>query len=226
VWRFKWQHPRFRGKTADDVRAATLDFADAQLVIARDYGFENWADLAAFAVDVTREGPIATFENAVEAIVAGDAPTLRQMLSERPSLIHARSARRHHATLLHYIAANGVEDARQKTPANAVEIARILLDAGAEVDALADMYDAKCTTMSMLVSSDHPAKAGLQVARLWRGTQWAGIELAVDASHGAGVRFPRHRRGARASRCAPRQSSRGGGTRPCRGFGPTPPGSG
>src|SRR5947209_3730728 len=32
----------------------------------------------------------------------------------------------------------------------------------AEVDALADMYDAKCTTMSMLVSSSHPAEAGLQ----------------------------------------------------------------
>jgi hypothetical protein len=33
---------------------------------------------------------------------------------------------------LHYIGANGVEGERQKTPANAVEVARILLDAGAE----------------------------------------------------------------------------------------------
>ena len=179
AWRFKWQHPLFRGKSADDVRAATLDLTDAQLVIARDYGFENWVDLAAFAADVTREGPIATFETAVEAIVDGEAATLRKMLGEHPSLIHARSARRHHATLLHYIAANGVEDARQKTPANAIEIARILLDAGAEVDALADMYDAKCTTMSMLVSSDHPAKAGLQVAL---------AELLLD--HGAALEGP------------------------------------
>jgi ankyrin repeat protein len=164
AWRFKWQHPRFRGKSADDVRAATLDLADAQLVIAHDHGFESWTDLAAFAEDVTREGPTATFETAVDAIVSGDAATLRKMLAENPALIHSRSARRHHATLLHYIAANGVEDVRQRTPANAVEIAKILLDAGAEVDALADMYESKCTTMSMLVSSDHPAKAGLQVA--------------------------------------------------------------
>src|SRR5207237_1890538 len=76
----------------------------------------------------------------------------------------ARSTRRHHATLLHYVGANGVECGRQKTPENAVEVAKLLLDAGAEVDALADMYDNKCTTMSMLVSSCHPAKAGLQVA--------------------------------------------------------------
>jgi len=39
--------------------------------------------------------------------------------------------RRHHATLLHYVGANGIESFRQKTPANAVDIARLLLDAGA-----------------------------------------------------------------------------------------------
>src|SRR5262249_45061461 len=67
------------------------------------------------------------------------------------------------ATLLHYVAANGVERYRQTTPTNAVAIARALLEAGSEPDALADMYGAECTTMSMLVSSDHPARAGLQV---------------------------------------------------------------
>ena len=77
---------------------------------------------------------------------------------------YARSKRRHDATLLHYVAANGVEGVRQKTPQNAVEVAKLLLDAGAEADAVADMYEAKCTTMSMLVSSSHPAEAGLQVA--------------------------------------------------------------
>ena len=70
----------------------------------------------------------------------------------------------HRATLLHYIAANGVEDYRQKTPGNAVAIATTLLKGGSEVDALADMYDGQYTTMSMLVSSCHPAKAGVQVA--------------------------------------------------------------
>ena len=44
------------------------------------------------------------------------------------------------ATLLHYVAANGVEGYRQLTPPNAVAIADALLDAGADVDALADMY--------------------------------------------------------------------------------------
>ncbi|MFL5240781.1 MAG: ankyrin repeat domain-containing protein [Gemmataceae bacterium] len=163
-WRFKWEHPRFRGKSVADVRAAALGIADAQAVVAREYGFETWQDLAEFTDAVGRDARIARFEAAVEAVVSGDAAGLRSILSDNPELARARSIRRHHATLLHYIAANGVEGGRQKTPANAVEIAKILLEAGAEVDALADMYDNKCTTMSMLVSSCHPAKAGVQAA--------------------------------------------------------------
>jgi ankyrin repeat protein len=161
-WRFKWNHPRFRDEPAAAVLTATLSPADAELVLAHEYEFETWADVERFADAVARDGPVARFETAVEAVVSGDAGTLRGMLDQSPDLVSARSTRRHHATLLHYIAANGVEGFRQKTPPNAVEIATLLLDAGAEADSLADMYDAKCTTMSMLVSSSHPHAAGLQ----------------------------------------------------------------
>jgi hypothetical protein len=163
-WRLKWLHPRFRGQSVTDVRAATLDVTDAQVVVAQEYGFESWADLAQFTEAVGHDGPVERFESAVDAVVSGDLALLRAMLSENPELARARSTRRHHATLLHYVGANGVEGGRQMTPANAVEVAKTLLDAGAEVDALADMYDQKCTTMSMLVSSCHPAEAGLQAA--------------------------------------------------------------
>jgi hypothetical protein len=163
-WNFKWMHPRYRGKSVHDVDAATLDMGDAQIVVAQEYAFNTWEDLTKFAEAVAHDGPIATFETAVDAVVGGDLPVLQSMLREHPELPHARSARRHHATLLHYIGANGVEGIRQKTPPNAIEITRTLLDAGAEPDAVADLYDNKCTTMSMLVSSAHPAQAGLQAA--------------------------------------------------------------
>ena len=58
----------------------------------------------------------------------------------------------------------------------------MLLQAGAEPDALADMYGAECTTMSMLVSSSHPAEAGLQAPL---------VELLLDfgaAIEGRGTR--------------------------------------
>ncbi len=142
-WRFKWLHPRFRGKSVTDVRAATLDLADAQVVVAHEYGFETWADLAEFTAAISRDGPVGRFEAAVEAVISGDVAALRSMLRENPELARARSIRRHQATLLHYVGANGVEGGRQKTPGNAVEVAKILLDAGAEVDAVADMYDAQ-----------------------------------------------------------------------------------
>lgn len=69
----------------------------------------------------------------------------------------------HRATLLHYVAANGVEGHRQQTPANAAEVATLLLRGGAEVDALADMYGGRHTTLSMVASSAPVARAGLQV---------------------------------------------------------------
>lgn len=163
-WRFKWEHPRFRGRTLDAVQRATLDRADARLVIAREYGFTDWPHLLHFVDLVGRDESVARFEEAVEAVVSGDIETLRALLRGHPELARARSARRHRATLLHYVAANGVETSRQRTPENIVAIARLLLDSGADVDALADMYDEQCTTMSMLVSSSPPAEAGQQIA--------------------------------------------------------------
>ena len=163
AWRFKWEHPRFRDAQVGEVRTAALDLEDAKLVTARSYAFESWADLAAFAERTSLDRGIVRFESAVDAIVDGDHDVLEALLREDPALAGARSARRHHATLLHYVAANGVEGWRQRTPPNAVEIARLLLDAGADVNALADMYDAPCTTLGMLVSSSPPADAGLQL---------------------------------------------------------------
>jgi ankyrin repeat protein len=161
-WRFKWSHPRFRGRSVADVEAATLDLADAQEVIAQENGFDSWSELTEFVDAASSEGPVARFEAAVELVISGDVAALRSMLGAHRELARARSLRRHHATLLHYIAANGVENWRQKTPENAVEIARTLLDSGAEVDALAEMYGTRCSTLNLLVSSGHAAEAGLQ----------------------------------------------------------------
>lgn len=101
------------------------------------------------------------FERAVDAIIDGDAATLKELLHRHPALITERSERDHHATLLHYTAANGVEDYRQRTPSNIVEIAEILLQAGAEVDAIGDMYGGS-STLGLAATSVHPERAGVQ----------------------------------------------------------------
>jgi len=143
----------------------TCSLADAQLFLARLHDFVSWPKFAAHVEALGRASSLnSEFETAADAVVTGDVATLRAMLQANPDLVRARSAREHGATLLHYIAANGHEGWRQQTPPNAVDVARVLLDAGAEPDALAYMYGGNATTMDMLVSSVHPHAAGVQVA--------------------------------------------------------------
>jgi hypothetical protein len=135
---------------------------DAISIIARFHKFDSWDDCERFfAARNLPDSPIARFETATDAIVSGDIDTLHRLLHDDPELIRARSQRRHHATLLHYTAANGVEDFRQKTPANIVPIAAMLLDAGAEVDAEADVYGGGAKTLGLAVTSIHPLLAGV-----------------------------------------------------------------
>ena len=140
--------------------------ADAQHLIAQAHSYENWASFAAEVEALRTVSRTSAFEQAADAIVSGDMATLDDLLKQNPELIRARSQRTHHVTLLHYVAANGVEDFRQKTPPNAVQVAERLIAAGADVNAVADTYggDLYQTTMNLLVSSTHPAEAGLQSA--------------------------------------------------------------
>ncbi len=136
--------------------------ADARAIVAREHFFDGWASFAAFAA-ARRDprSPVARFEAAADAIVSGDLGRLTRLLRADPGVVRARSTRRHHATLLHYVAANGVEGFRQRTPPNVVEIAAALLDAGADLNATAQMYGSDDTTLGLAASSIHPVTAGV-----------------------------------------------------------------
>ena len=178
---FRAHHPKFLDdkvpwlqrfwESDADARAIPVDRDDAKLAVARAYDFLDWASLESHAAAVAdRSSVLSRFEHAAEAVIDGDAVTLRRLLAEDPDLVRARSARVchfdppvHRATLLHYLAANGIESYRQRSPKNAVEIATILLEAGADPNALQESYGGRNTTMAMLVSSTPPRKAGVQV---------------------------------------------------------------
>ena len=151
----------------------------------------------------------AVFERAADAVVNGDVDGLRALLQEHPGLAAARSSRPHRCTLLHYLAANGVEGERQKTPANAVEVIELLIGAGSDPNASCYTYRGGPgeTTAGLLAGSAPPRNAGLTLpmlaalarggarldeaytllVRLFAGLQAGGAAsapAAVDASPG------------------------------------------
>ena len=145
-------------------RAARCTLADAQFFVARGHGFANWPKFAKHVEALGRvNSRVSTFESAVDAIVSGDAATLARLLREHPELVRERSTREHRSTLLHYVSANGVEDFRQKTPKNIVEITKLLLDTGADVNAESDAYGGRSTTLGLTATSWHPQSAGVQI---------------------------------------------------------------
>ncbi len=157
-------------------QSAGFEQHDARDLVADSHGFPSWLAFTEYIKEINDpSSPIAQFESAVDAIVTGDAATLERLLQVHPELIRTRSAREHGSTLLHYVAANGVEDFRQKTPWNAVQIAQLLIKAGAEVDAdqaygssttLRVRYPGRVgsTTLGLVATSIHPARAGVQIA--------------------------------------------------------------
>lgn len=145
--------------------SARITLADAQLLIAHSHAFESWPKFQNHLKAIVRKtSSISRFESGADAVVMGDIATIERLLGKNPELIRARSTRQHQSTLLHYVSANGIENFRQKTPRNAVTVARLLLRAGAEVDA--ENIPGRGTTLGLVATSVHPAKAGVQIALL------------------------------------------------------------
>jgi len=159
---------QYKKQAKDLVKLARFKkLSDAQFSLARAHGFESWPKFAKH-IEALRSSSShdSIFEAAANAVVDGDIDTLVRLLREHPDLVRARSAREHRATLLHYVSANGVEDFRQRTPPNIVEIARLLLDAGADVNAESNSYGGHDTTLGLVATSAHPHVAGVQIELL------------------------------------------------------------
>lgn len=166
--RFTWNHPRFRGKSAQDVIGEGVSLADAQHVVAMESGFESWPKLTEYVrlLAAEPEGPVAAFEDAVRAIICGEVDELQKLLTRHPEVATMRSTRKHQCVLPHYLAANGVEDEHQRVPKNAPEVARVLFASGADavVDAPTEIYGGggASTPLVALVTSAHPHETGVQ----------------------------------------------------------------
>jgi ankyrin repeat protein len=126
VARFQSHHPRI---TPDK----GIALADAQLMLAREYGFQSWAKLKHHVESLQRP---ADFDEPLwgrdtwpflAAVYRGDESTVREMLARDPSLANAEYA---YLQPLHYAVRGG-----------RIALVRLLLDAGA--DPLAEGWSGK-----------------------------------------------------------------------------------
>jgi hypothetical protein len=136
-------HPRFNQATDAEIFVARLGLSDAQLTIAREYGFASWARLKRHIEKSTLSDQLnlphheriedAIFRRAVDLLDAGDVVGLRAWLRQNPQLVRRHVVFEggnyfHHPTLLEFIAENPVR--RGALPKNIAEVAKVILDDG------------------------------------------------------------------------------------------------
>jgi hypothetical protein len=161
-------HPRLRRATDQEIFSTQLALSDAQLAVAREYGFQSWprlrrhlekrslSDNLSLPHHERIEDPV--FRSAVSMIDAGDAPGLSLILKENPGLIHRRILFEggnyfRNPGLLEFVAENPIRHGR--LPPNIVEIARIILEAGPEKSSVDD-------ALGLVVSGRVPRECGVQ----------------------------------------------------------------
>lgn len=170
----------------EEVLDTRLALADAQLVMAREYGFRNWAELKrrvelARRIEHSKRHP--GFAAALAALDAGDVHRLRSLIAADPSLVHARTNLEppygyfSGAMLLHHVAGNPGRD--KPLPPNIVDIARVLVDAGADVNART-LGPNGGDTMALLVTGKQASDMGV-----------TGSLMDLLLEHGAGLDLTR-----------------------------------
>jgi hypothetical protein len=140
-------HPQFHKKTDAEIFAGPVRLSDAQTIIAREYGFRSWVALKRYVEKPTAAANTnlsyyeriedATFLKGLHLIDDGDVAALQAHLREHPALVHQHVLFEggnyfRNPTLLEFVAENPVR--RDTLPENIVEVAKVLLDAGAKED--------------------------------------------------------------------------------------------
>lgn len=165
-------HPRFKDAPDTVIFDAEFNLADAQLTIARERGFASWPKLkrrvekpgSADDLSLPFQERIQdhAFRRAVDLVDVGDVEALRAQLREHPNLVHERVLFEggnyfQNPSLLEFVAENPIRHG--KLPTNIVDIAKVILDAGAKND-----QAALDETLGLVCSGRVPRECGVQIA--------------------------------------------------------------
>lgn len=136
-------HPRFAKLDDTEILGRTFVLSDALLSIAREYGYASWPRLKTVVQEAQGLDAALThnervenevFRQALDLLDEGEERRLRAHLADNPGLIHQQVFFEGDnyftdPTLIEFVAENPVRQGR--LPGNIVEIARIILNAGA-----------------------------------------------------------------------------------------------
>jgi len=117
-----------------DAGAANFALHDAQLVLARSYGFDSWPKLKAYVNG-------ANVKRLADAVCGGDAVQVRAMLKARPELVHMDMAANNEHRALHYAVLH-----------RAPEMVRLLMQHGA--DARKGIYPHRDATSALTLATE------------------------------------------------------------------------
>jgi hypothetical protein len=166
-------HPRFSPLDDTAIANAKLTLSDAQLAVAREYGYITWTSLKRRVDETSSTADTETeklhheritdplFARAVEFLDAGDQAGLDALLQEHPALARQRVTFEgenyfRHPTLLDFTAENPVRHG--SVPSNIVEIAELLIHHGARKDTAA-----LNSTLELVASGRVVRECGVQI---------------------------------------------------------------
>jgi ankyrin repeat protein len=122
---FREFHPRFAHASDDEIAPSGVTQEAAELVLAREHGFQTWDELASHLERLKADPAAEPFRLAVDAIAAEDSARLAAVIADHPALLHARGTNGN--GLLHF----SVDHAD-------TALTDVLLAAGADPDAAND----------------------------------------------------------------------------------------
>jgi hypothetical protein len=162
-------YPRLCGATDEEIFSSQLTLSDAQLTIAREYGFASWSRLKRRIEEPNPGDDLRlphheriddpVFSGAIHLIDSGATSALSRLLKEHRNLIRQRVRFEggnyfRNPGLLEFIAENPVRNG--KLPENIVQIATVLLEAGPERSSIDE-------TLGLVASGRVPRECRVQV---------------------------------------------------------------
>lgn len=185
-------HPRFNDLEDTEIVNVPFKLADAQLTIAREYGFASWPRLKTFIekqaqskINLPAQERIddPVFRRAVDLMDAGDVERLRRHLANHPKVIHQRIVLEggnyfRNPSLLEFCAENPIRHGT--LPENIVAVVKVILDSGPDLVSINE-------TLGLVASGAVPRQCRVQlelISLLCRyGADPTGA-LGVAVTHG------------------------------------------